>query len=775
MIFFSKKSASDLPDIRGFSLKPYRVGLPLNRLTLGTDNIRYDVHLSRTFLATAKRIALRLIARHANAELILRIDKTSNWIKERDEFKRVFSQMMTTAINKAKMGREIQIDYLAQLAIVKFLQKTIKDQFDEFSNLFKDVIRIQELADREHLHKAITLKEQLNAIQQKKTTIQFNAGRELFELVAQVLKKDSNEVREASFGIEAVLSLDLFTNPMLVIDSPFHDFFMIEEYDLLLGHRIEDPDKYDALLFTLRKLFKEIGMAGMLSGENTIPDHPQEYNELSRQPTHETKGRDEETDQLVDQWINRIDNVDVLFDFFTGEKKLKQKKKQKSEKYDLAKLQQTVENQRRLFDFFYDHLSRTDLVKRIIAYYEIKPIYNEYCPPLRPQQVLQFLISSRQRKEIVNQLNRLKGNYSTPITVQPLMKRTRSLKRVNTLKKKSYLFQFIKNFLRYHRDLLNFTLVKNAMETINVLTDEKRLNLSRANNTLYEYLLPHEEVATEKPIINHVIIKADVRGSTDLTYQMRENGMNPASYFSLNFFDPITDILPAYGATKVFIEGDALILAISEQKDNPGEWYNIARACGLAIHMLFIVRQYNKNSTKYNLPVLELGIGICFQNDSPAFLFDGDQRIMISPAINLADRLSACSKELRKVKAFADSPFNLYVFQDVAEKDLDQNADETYLRYNINGIELNAEGFAKLSEEIDLKILKHKINNENCILYSGKFPTLSGKYQQIIIREAQVQALKTYPEIEIAGVLPGKYYEVCTHPKLYEYARQKND
>ena len=312
------------------------------------------------------------------------------------------------------------------------------------------------------------------------------------------------------------------------------------------------------------------------------------------------------------------------------------------------------------------------------------------------------------------------------------------------------------------------------METVNILFDEKRLNLSRTNNTLYEYLLPHEEVTTEKPIINHVVLKADVRGSTDLTYRMRGNGLNPASYFSLNFFDPITDILPAYGAVKVFIEGDALILAIYEEKNNPGEWYNVARACGMAANMLFIVQQYNNNSRNYKLPILELGIGISFQDGSPAFLFDGNQRIMISPAINLADRLSACSKDLRKVKTFNDSPFNIYVFQDEGKRASGQSVDDTFLRYNVNGIELNENGFRKLSEEIDLQVLDHKITNERCILYTGKFPTLSGKYQRLVIREAQIQLLNT-TELRISGVLPKKYYEVCTNPKLYEFARNRRN
>ena len=162
----------------------------------------------------------------------------------------------------------------------------------------------------------------------------------------------------------------------------------------------------------------------------------------------------------------------------------------------------------------------------------------------------------------------------------------------------------------------------------------------------------------EKPIINHVVIKADVRGSTSITHQMNKRGLNPASYFSLNFFNPISDTLNDYGAVKVFIEGDAIILSVFEREKTPEGWYSVARACGLAINMLLVIKRYNEKSKKNQLPILEIGIGINFQNESPTFLFDGSQRIMISSAINLADRQSSCSKSIRKVlknkKSFFD-------------------------------------------------------------------------------------------------------------------------
>ena len=79
------------------------------------------------------------------------------------------------------------------------------------------------------------------------------------------------------------------------------------------------------------------------------------------------------------------------------------------------------------------------------------------------------------------------------------------------------------------------------------------------------------------------------------------------------------------------------------------------------------MNQYQSNtkekSKKYNLPILELGIGICYQDAPPAYLLDGKKRIMISPAINLADRLSSCHKTLIRVLDNKNHAFNLYVFE----------------------------------------------------------------------------------------------------------------
>jgi hypothetical protein len=190
----------------------------------------------------------------------------------------------------------------------------------------------------------------------------------------------------------------------------------------------------------------------------------------------------------------------------------------------------------------------------------------------------------------------------------------------------------------------------------------------------------------------------------------------------------------------------------------------------MAINMLMIINRYNKKSQEYQLPVLELGVGICHRADAPTFLFDGDSRIMISPAINLADRLSGCSKSVRRMIKRNASPFNLFVFQGVSDKEMERTADDLLLRYNVNGIELNEAGFRKLAQEIDLKQFYGEIPDlklKKVRLFTGKFPTKSGRYQRLVLREAEVPAVN--PQ-NLSPIRPThrKYYEVCTSSKLYK-------
>jgi hypothetical protein len=144
---------------------------------------------------------------------------------------------------------------------------------------------------------------------------------------------------------------------------------------------------------------------------------------------------------------------------------------------------------------------------------------------------------------------------------------------------------------------------------------------------------------------------------------------------------------------------------------------------------------------------------------------------MISPAINRADRLSSCSKKLRKRLKDQDEMFNLFVFQNALEEESEDTIDDLSLRYNVNGIELDPEGFARLCREINMKNITYPAGkNKKVKLHAGKMPMITGDFQYIVIREAPI--LKVKPDnLDVIRETSRKYYEVCTHPEIYEFAK----
>ena len=766
---------SNYSDLTGLPLKAYSVKFSLDRLTPGVDNIRHDVLLSPDFCKSISNLIYQLFLKHAKAKKILNIDPTSSLVTERDEFKQLCRDVLHAAINQAKSASEIQIDLLAQITIVKKLAEEIPCQYSKLIENFNDNASRHEIASSEGLNSYIKIKEKLAEIQQNKKSVLLSVAAELFQYLIEVQHENITEMRESILGPETILPDDVFSNPIIHVENPFEDLFMIDEY-VLIGQRFEDPDCYENLLFLIRSLLRKILLKIFLKDSSVSGGSVNQAKIIQKVYGKSGKNYQDIRYDAIDIWLNQVDNIDLLFNSFKSRERYQSLKSHKKSEKDVENLKKLAKNQEKLLNSFYKKFKKNGLVKRITAFYEMKSVYLQYCPPLVPHQVLQFLIQPKKRKNIASQLSRVKGFYGKSFSLVPLKNKIADLRKITVPEKKKYLIQFINDFARYHRDFQNFLMLKDAMDSINLVSEQKIIDLSRENNLLYEFLLPDEQPPEEKPIIHHVVIKADLRDSTHITLKMKEKGLNPASFFNLNFFVPITSVLFDYSAEKVFLEGDAIILAISEREDTPEDWYCVARACGIARKILQIVQKYNSQSEKHKLPVLELGIGISYNNSAPTFLFDESNRIMISPAINAADRMSKCTKLLSQEILHQKNPFNLYVFQKASENSAVTPTDNVLVRHNVNGIELNAEGFEKLSREIDLKSLEchiPELQAEKIRVHTGKFPTVTGKYHRLIIREGRISAISPH-DFSIIQKTDKKYYEVCTHPLLYEHIEKRN-
>jgi hypothetical protein len=759
------EKARKLPPLSKFTLKTYSPDFLLENLALGVDNIRYDVLISPAFVDITRKITARLVARHATVEKMGGDNGQISWNKQVDDYKQLYREILEDAINKSKGQREVQIEWLAQTALIKMLLEQIRVQYDHLVGRIKKAVRKAELAVHNDQGETPKLKAKLQRVLQDRNAILQRVGKEICGFWSDIETKDVTPMHEAVFGKRSSFFVDLLNSPMVHVDQLENEFFMIAEYDIVLGRRIEDPDKFGPLLFSIQRILNLIDKGDRANRDRSLEQRLAQQSLLEDETSEDRRAYHHKIDGI----LKDPENMDRLLNWQLTKRQIRELKKNKHHETDIGALKSRLKEQKKVLNFFYNRFYRSGLMDRIVASYEMQPEYLAYCPPLIPQQIIQYLTLPKSRKIIRNRLKRMKKIYNRNFSLRPLSKKIKAMEQMTSGKRKAYLLRFINAFSRYYRDKSNAELIGDAMERVHLATEEKVIVLSRENNTLYEFLLPHERTVEKAPIINHVVIKADVRGSTDITHQMNERGLNPASYFSLNFFDPISEILSEYGAQKIFIEGDAIILSIFERQDAPSGWYGVARACGIALNMLIIIQRYNEKSKRHCLPILELGIGISFLDKTPTFLFDGNSRIMISSAINQADRLSGCSKTGRMLFDGNKSPYNLHVFQTLSDEELAGTSDDLFERYNVNGIELSAAAFEKLSHEINLTLLKGGAvdsQNQKSNLYVGQFPTQSGRYQRIIIREAQIPMVDPLT-LKTKSITSRKYYEVCTHPKIY--------
>jgi class 3 adenylate cyclase len=397
------------------------------------------------------------------------------------------------------------------------------------------------------------------------------------------------------------------------------------------------------------------------------------------------------------------------------------------------------------------------------------PLLAEYSPRINAQQLKHSLIS-REERDRVEKLIEEHGKLSAG-SLYSAMARFAACRGADRAKMAT---RFLRDFLRYHRDLRRLEALNSALDSSNLIGNSQMRELSAMNSTLYEFLLSEEQKPSEDKVLRHVILKADIRDSSRLTRSLLEKGMNPASYFSLNFYGPVNKLLTKYGARKVFVEGDAIIVALLEREGEAP--MAVSRACVLAREIIEIVRGYNQLLERSRLPTLELGTGISYQDSAPVYLMDGEQQIMISEALNESDRLSSCSKRVRKAIAGVGSPFNVYAFQTLTDADAAVSPDDFILKYNLNGIRISQAAFLRLQQEISLQPCQLDLpalwGSEPFNLHRGLVPVGNDIFKKILVRSSRVPQIDAQ-KFSLQHWTDQIYYEVCTNPTIYAMLEAK--
>lgn len=375
-------------------------------------------------------------------------------------------------------------------------------------------------------------------------------------------------------------------------------------------------------------------------------------------------------------------------------------------------------------------------LRRIVELaYGLPALRSQLGKPLPLSLVLDYADGQLTRRQLRQRVAALHTGLD-PALVQPALDR---MLLAGTGASEAVLGRYLVDFLTLRRDLKLAYKTFELLDGIRLLEDADETQLSRSNRCLHAFPCQGESGGQEPRRVRcHAVVKADVRGSTLITEELRARGLNPASHFSLSFFNPVNSLLPEVGAEKLFVEGDAVILALYEYADE-GPGYAVAQACRLARKILQVVALQNVQNRRLDLPELELGLGISFSRREPNFLYDEGRPIMISSAINQADRLSSCSGLLRRSGfAPANPAFRVAVVRDaVAGERAGPGRD--LLTYNVNGVKLDEGAFLKLQEELEM--IQQRLPDREApesLFFIGQFTGADGHSHWIVLRHAPV-------------------------------------
>lgn len=727
-------------------LQYYGLTLAFSDLQLGVDNLRYDVFLSPRITADLSFHLGRYICRFGEVESLFEMDVPSatqtKFIRAAEatsqlrkagpaDLKTLLVSIHLAILNRAKAEGNPSVDVLGRLAVLKFIRTELQTQF---VRILEQCRMKSKALEGVRQVKMMQTQELVSSFQVRKKIILRRAGQEMFRLLREIEKETLARTRRSLLGELPADCYRLFLNPLILGEDGRDDYLCAEHY-YMFGNFDKDPDRFPNLRQFALNFLRELGY-----GEGIDDEH-------------------------LEQALNVPENAAALVGTGNGEDSTPEDRNRKDR-----------------LEIWTRMLQREGVLSHVVASYEAVPLLAEYAPRVNPQQLknaLMFREESARVEKIIAE-SRLHSDR--------LFAAVGRVASCRGSERSRFAARLLHDLFCYHRDLRGLEALTTGFDSINLVSDGKVRELSTLNGMLYEFLPPEDQKPAEDRVVHHVILKADVRDSSRLTRSLMEKGMNAASYFSLNFYDPINKLLAKYGATKVFLEGDAIIVALLEREGEA--MLSVGRSCVLAWEIVSLLREYNELLERSGLPQMEVGLGIAYQDSPPLYLMDGEHRIMISDAINESDRLSSCSKRVRKKIAPDAGVFQVYSVQigdghNRAGNNNDSGCAETgieemRLNYNVGGICLSEAAFLKLQQEISLAPWTADLTepgftgpgftgpwiDEQHELFVGTVPISNGVFRKIAIRKNRIAQVDVR-DLSILQWTDRWYYEVCANPAVY--------
>src|SRR5215467_9030382 len=110
-------------------LTSYNLTLPMGTLAIGVDNIHHDVYLSPRFVQACRDYLFELIRQHSASSFMSGVELRNAKTIDGTGFRKLLSELLQSAVTQAKFHKNIEIDVLFRLAVLKFITQELANQF----------------------------------------------------------------------------------------------------------------------------------------------------------------------------------------------------------------------------------------------------------------------------------------------------------------------------------------------------------------------------------------------------------------------------------------------------------------------------------------------------------------------------------------------------------------------------------------------------------------------------------------------------------------------
>src|ERR1700681_3765777 len=240
-------------------LKSYNTTIPMGSLAIGVDNIHHDVFLSPRFVQAAREYLFDLIRQHTKGSYVAGTELRAVRGPDHTTFRKLLTDFMQSAVTQAKFHKNIEIDLLFRLALLKFLTLEIGNQFANLILEGKEWIR-KRGEHFERSQEAHVIKAKLSELQSARRRVIRAVGQQVAQMVVDSEENVVSKARRALFGEDFAPLQELLKNRLIFLEGGKDDIFFLEHY-VLLGNYARDPDRFEAMDELFQDLLREAGLA----------------------------------------------------------------------------------------------------------------------------------------------------------------------------------------------------------------------------------------------------------------------------------------------------------------------------------------------------------------------------------------------------------------------------------------------------------------------------------------------------------------------------------